>query len=339
MNIYEMARKAKLSTATISRAMNLKTRHKVAPETLQKVDRLIRQHHYTPSLSARGLTQSAFHTIGVVVPHGEGFFMNEYYSTLLCGIADALLETAYRFKLILLKCGDRKWDRYNFRASEGVDGLILTHWHALFDEVKAFSRVGAPCVIIGDPESKVPAHFFSADQEQGGILAAEYFLRAGHRRFAVVAGGPFSVDSQLRLKGFCDRLSREGARIPKSNILCGEFQEGPAHDVFKGFLKKKPDVTAVFCLNDTMAYGVIRALREEGIKCPGNVSVMGFDDDSRAASFDPPLTTVRVPLYAVAREAAGALVSFLEKNIPGKMKNQQKLFSVEVVERGSVKKQ
>lgn len=333
-----MAKKAKFSTATISRAMNPKMRHKVAPETLQKVDQLIRQHHYTPNLSARGLTQAAFHTIGVVVPHGEGFFMNEYYATLLCGIADALLETAYRFKLILLKCGDRKWDRYNFKASEGVDGLILTHWHALFDEVKAFSRLGAPCVIIGDSERKVPAHFFSADQEQGGILAAEHLLRAGHRRFAVVTGGPFSVDSRLRLKGFCDRLRREGIDISKANILCGEFQEGPAYKVFKDFLKKKPEVTAVFCLNDTMAYGVIRAMREEGLSCPRAISVIGFDDDSRAASFDPPLTTVRVPLYAVAREAAGTLVAFLEKNIPGKMKNQQKLFPVEIVDRKSVKK-
>ncbi len=264
--------------------------------------------------------------------------MNEYYATLLCGIADALLETSYRFKLILLKCGDQKWDRYNFKTAEGVDGLILTHWRALFKDPSVFKKMGIPCVIIGDPEAGVPAHFFSGDQEQGGILAAEHLFRAGHRRFAVVTGGPLSVDSRLRLKGFCDRLAREGIRIPQGNILCGEFQEGPAHEAFKGFLKKKPEVTAIFCLNDTMAYGVVRAMREEGLSCPGNISVMGFDDDSRAASFDPPLTTVRVPLYAVAREAAGALVSSLEKGVGRKAGGQQRFFPLEVVERKSVKK-
>jgi LacI family transcriptional regulator len=184
----------------------------------------------------------------------------------------------------------------------------------------------------------VAAHFFSADQEQGGQLAAEHLILSGHRRFAVVAGGAFSVDSQLRLKGFCNRLAQEGVRMPQSNILCGEFQEDPTHDVFKSFLKKKPDVTAVFCLNDTMAYGAIRAMKEMGLKCPGDISVMGFDDDSRAASFDPPLSTVRVPLYAVAREAAGTLVALLSKDVLGKIKNQQKLFPVEVIARGSVKK-
>ncbi|MEI7750504.1 MAG: LacI family DNA-binding transcriptional regulator [Candidatus Omnitrophota bacterium] len=336
MNVYEIAKKAGVSIATISRAVNPETRSKVAPETLERLDKIIRQYHYAPNQAAKGLTQSVFNTIGMVVPHGEGFFMNEYYMKLLSGVADSLLETKYRFKLLMLKCADRKWDRYNFRAAEGVDGMIVTHWRVVFSDKSVFEKLGIPCVMIGDPERGVRASFVSADQEKGGWLAAQHLYGKGHRRFAVVTGGAFSVDSQLRMKGFQSFLRSRHIALPKDRIFCGEFQEDVAASAVEKFLKTKPKGTAIFCFNDDMAYGVIRKMREAGLRCPQDISVMGFDDDSRAAACEPPLTTVRVPLYDVAKQATRHLVEKLASGAKG-FAGHEELLPVEVVVRKSVR--
>ncbi len=125
--IYDIGHLTGVSIATVSRAVNPRTRHKVAPDTLRKIDAAIARHGYTPSLAARSLGGSALQTIGVMLPQSPGVFFHDYYVKVLAGISDALLETAYQFKLILSKPGDTRWDRYDFKAGEGVEGLIVTH--------------------------------------------------------------------------------------------------------------------------------------------------------------------------------------------------------------------
>ena len=146
-----------------------------------------------------------------------------------------------------------------------------------------------------------------------------------------------SVDSRLRLKGFMDFLKKKKIPVPKENILCGEFQEKPAEEAMKHFWDPKKKITAMFCLNDTMAYGVMKAMGERGLRCPKDISLVGFDDDRRAASAKPPLTTLRVPLYEIARKAAERLVEFIEAKSRKGFSRKQELFPVSVVERDSVR--
>ena len=160
MNIYELAKKANVSIATVSRAVNPATRDKVSPETLEKIDALVKKHRYAPDMAARNLSTASYHTIGIILPHDPGIFFNDYYCSILCGIADHLLTTDHRFKMIMLK-QDAKWDKYNFRATEGVDGLIITHWPNFFTDKLVLEKLGVPCVVINDPE-KMSARILSA---------------------------------------------------------------------------------------------------------------------------------------------------------------------------------
>ena len=104
MTIYEIAKKAKVSIATISRAMSPETRSKVAPETLTEIDRLVALFGYAPNLAARHLSKTVFKTIGILMPHHPQIFLEDYYVKILAGVADATLETDYQFKIVLLKC-------------------------------------------------------------------------------------------------------------------------------------------------------------------------------------------------------------------------------------------
>ncbi|MDP3920872.1 MAG: LacI family DNA-binding transcriptional regulator [Candidatus Omnitrophota bacterium] len=336
LTIYEIAKKAKVSIATVSRAMNPETRSKVSPDTLKRVDAIIARHQYAPNLAAKGLTQAVYRTLGVLVPHGEGVFLNDYYAQILCGVSDALLNTPYRFKVLMLKCGETHWNKYDFKAAEGIDGLIVTHWHAFFSDKSAFRNLSVPCVILGDPEKNVHAHFVSGDQAAGGKLAAEYLYGQGHRKIAVMTGAACSVDSRLRLEGFRGYLKKKGIGLDQDMIVCGDFREEKAEEAAAQLLKKRKDFSAMFCLNDAMARGAIQHLSKAGRKCPSDVSVVGFDDEKAAATMSPPLTTVRMPLYDVAKRGAEIMIGHLGKKAARGFYGNQTLLPAEFVERKTV---
>jgi DNA-binding LacI/PurR family transcriptional regulator len=336
MTIYEIAKKAGVSIATISRAMNPQTREKVSPATLKKIDEIVKKSAYTPNVAARNLGGASFKTIGVVLPHLKGIFFSDYYAQLLSGVADTLLDTDYHFKMITLKAEDFKWDHYDFRSGEGVDGIIITHWPHFFSSARAIEKLTVPCVVINDPETGARAHFATCDNTMGGEIAARYLYSKAHRRIAILAGPDWSADSRLRIQGFRDYLKRMSPAIAP-DVLPADFQEDKAGVLAEAYFRKNDQVTAFFCCNDLMAFGVIRALKKIGIHCPRDISIVGYDDDCRAENFDPPLTTIRAPHYDLTKEGTRRLVRYLKKEEKEEFFKEQTVFPVELVERHSVK--
>jgi len=313
MTIFELAKKAEVSIATVSRALNPHTRHKVKAETLEKIEELMRKHSYAPNLAAKNLRRTTFHVIGILVPHLRGVFMGDYYPKLLSGVSDALLESTYHFKMVMLKSENKKWDHYNFKFAEGVDGLIISHWPVFFSDKSVLNRLGIPCAIINDPEESVQAYFVSCDNEAGGRLAAEHLYHQGHRKIAVLTGPEWSGDSILRLKGFQSFLKTQGIKLDPDLIRCGGFQETGGYEQTEHLLKTGKSFSALFCLNDEMAFGAMKKLKEENLKCPENISIIGFDNQQRGAYSHPPLTTIEQPVYGLAVRAVQLLLSHLQK--------------------------
>lgn len=314
MTIYEIARKAGVSIATVSRALNPATRGKVRPETLEKIDALVGALGYTPNLAARNLGRSAFKTVGILMPHHRGIFEEDYYTRLLAGLSDTLLESDYQLKLVMLKCEKPRWDHYDFKSAHGIDGLVITHWRAFFSEKAVLENLRLPGVVLNDAGEGIRARFVTADHEQGGRLAAQHFYEQGHRRIGLLTGPADSIDSHAREKGFRGFLKSKGLDLDPRFVHCGEFQESRAFELARFFIKPPGAVSAVFCANDAMAFGLIRGLRAQGVRVPEDISVAGYDDDRRGESFDPPLTTIQVPLYEMASEAAAWLLQELRES-------------------------
>lgn len=332
--IKEMAKKAGVSVATISRALNAETRSKVASETLEKVDALIQKHGYTPNLAAKSLRQSTTRTVGIILPYLKGIFYRSYYEHILSGIADALFHTDYQFKLLLLREEKTAWDQYDFQAGERVDGLIITHWAKFFSHKKFLEKINIPCVVINDYDRNVKAQFVSGDHFSGGQKAAEYLYNRGHRRLGVLTGTDWSRDSQARFEGFKSFLEQRGVSLNPQEIIAADYSEDIAFERVGGLLKN--NLTAIFCCNDQMAWGLLKRLKKEGLSCPEDISIVGYDNDWRTALCDPPLTTIDVPLYELAKSAAKLLVDRLqsqEEKFPAKIN----FLPVELIERKSVR--
>lgn len=338
LTIYDLAEKLDVSIATISRAMNPETRSKVAPETLKRVDEAAHRYGYTPNIAAKNLSRTAFKSIGTLFPHHPGIFLESYYSNILCGVADALLDSEYHLKTVMLKCREEKWDGYNFKAGEGIDGLVVTHWHAFFSHKTVLEKLGVPTVIVSDPEKRVQAHFVSGDHFQGGRLAAQHLYSLGHRKVAILTGPPDSTDSKLRVQGFKALWTEFGLSIEPRLVVSGDFQEDKGAAAAELLFRGKPDVTAIFATNDNMAFGAIRRLKEMGLSCPRDISVIGYDDDKRCETFDPPLTSIRVPVYEIAKAAAQKLTKYLAQKNKKEFFYRHTLVPVERVERKSVRR-
>jgi len=310
-NLTLIAQKAKVSIMTVSRAANPATRHKVAPKTLALIDRLMHEYAYTPSTAARSLRQKKTGCIGVAIPHMPGVFYSPYYAHVLAGVSDYLKGTEYRFKLLMLDEGDERWNRYDFRAGEGVDALVVVHWFKIFSDASVFKNIDIPFAIVNDYDPAIAASFVAVDQESGGRQVAEYLSSSGHRHVGVIAGPDWSLDSAQRVRGFLSAAKKLGCTVKKDHVVTGDYLEPSGYAGMTKMLHAGSLISAVFCANDQMAYGAMRCLRDRGLRCPEDVSIVGFDDDPISAQINPALTTVSVPVYAMAQKAVELLISSL----------------------------
>jgi LacI family transcriptional regulator len=334
--IEDIAREAQTSVTTVSRAINEKTRHLVAASTLRKIDRAVKKHAYFPNIAARNLRSGATNTIGIIFPIFTGLFTSTYYSNILSGVSDYLLETTFRFKIMPMRENQIKGLRYDFRAAEGIDGMIAAHWQHFFSPEEV-QELNLPCVFLNDYQKDLPVYSCAGDQFTGGQAAARFLFERGHRQIGIIAGEEASADSRLRIKGFESYLKQQGVAIAPEAIACGNYHENETYALTPEFLRKNPKLTAVFCCNDEMAMGFIRKAQELGVNCPRDISVVGYDNISQAASFSPALTTIEEPLYQIARAGAMALTTYLKEGNTEKPLLGEQFFTSQLIARDSAR--
>lgn len=334
MTIQELAKKSGLSTATISRALNLETRGKVAPSTRIKVEKLAERFGYVPNRAARSLRTSRFKTVGFAIPHVSGAFGLDYFSKMLAGISDHLLDSDYRLRIIMIRPGYVETVRGTFGRAEEIDGLILSpFWPSI--SKKYMEDLGVPCIAINEPQEGVRAHFVAGDHVSGGRQAAECLLRAGHRNALIVSGPSTSVDIRLRTQGFRAAFCAGGKRNKVIERSVGYEALEIARIVTPAFIRSNR-LTSIFCFNDYAALQTVNALKAAGLRCPQDVSVVGYDNERRGEHADPGITTVDVPVYEMAKRAAERLLEFLQNPDKKDFYGRKELFPVRLIERGSV---
>ena len=337
INIYEIAKMANVSIATVSRVINPEMRQKVAPDTLRKLDRLIEKYGYTPNLAAKSLNSQSTKTIGVVFPYLPGIFYSDYYNHILSAVSDSLMNTRYQFKLLLLKLEANKWDQFDFKAGERVDGLLITHWFKIFSKKSVLEKIKIPCIVINDIDKSIKTQFIGVDHYLGGQMAANHLYANGHRRISIIAGPDWSFDSSQRVEGFKNFFRKKGVEINPAMIIKADFLEHAAYSAIEKLLKVDPHMTAIFACNDQMAFGAMRRLKEIGISCPEETSVIGFDDEKEAQKSIPPLTTIRVPVYDLAKEATQILIKHLQSEHFQKPLRGVIELPIQLIQRNSVK--
>jgi LacI family transcriptional regulator len=297
-----VAREARVSVATVSRALN--DSGPVHQDTRQRVQDAAENLRFTPHAGARSLITSRTNTLGVLLPDLYG----EFFSEVIRGIDRSAQRAGYQ---LLLSSARNARDEVHgaFRAMYGrVDGLILMAPDGELAEMFAQHRDGTPIVFINSPVTTNDARLLTIDNHGGAYHMVRHMLQQGHERIAIIRGAERNHDAAERLRGYRDALDEGGARRDPRWELPGDFTEAAGHRAARAVLKLRPRPTAIFAANDAMVIGALSALREEGIAVPDEVAVAGFDDIPMARYVAPPLSSVHVPIAQLGERAMELLL-------------------------------
>ncbi len=304
----DVARLAGVSHQTVSRVLN--SHPNVKPQTRDSVLAAIAELGYRPNAAARTLVTRHTRTLGVVS------FDTTLYgpASMLYGIERAAAHS-YFVSIASLPALDRRsmLDAVERFLGQGIEGIIVI---ATVDTaVAALAHVPSevPLVAVGCG-TRASVTSVAIDKAAGAAAATRHLLGLGHQTVyhVVLLFGPL-----YHLTGAADRrqaLREAGAAEPA--VLAGDWSASSGYELGRQLAATEPGLTAVFCGNDTMALGVIRALVERGLRVPGDVSVTGFDDVPEAGYYLPPLTTVRQDFGVLGRQALSTLIDRMSGAIP-----------------------
>jgi LacI family transcriptional regulator len=300
LTLRDVARRVGIHPATASRALNDSTRHLVSAETATRVAEAAREMGYTPNSIARSLKTNRSLTVGVILPD----LTNPLFPPMVRGIEDALLPAGFT---ALLASTDNDHDR----ARAAIDALRLRQvdgWISAIATLQdhVFARSAAPPLVLLNRQDEDGTPAVVGDDHDGIAQAIAHLETLGHRRIAYVAGPQALSTGRSRYRAYEQLAPDGGCQL----VWIGEsFTEREGVRGMRALLDGGARFTAVLAGNDLMALGCYDALAERGLRCPEDVSVIGFNDMPFSDKFAPPLTTVRIPHHEMGRRAAELLLA------------------------------
>jgi LacI family transcriptional regulator len=312
ITIKDVALKAGVSVATVSRVVNQKDIHKVGAKTQQRIEKILKELGYYPNTMARGLKTRKTYNVGVVFFWYDRPTLSDFYLTrVLDGIINFLSEKKYN---ILMNTFSREMGDSgvyaNFVNSGLVDGILAIAppvESRFFQDLKQGSL---PYVLINYQVNDPQVCFVDCLNTQGVIDAVDHLMSLGHKKIAYISGDiAFSKNTLDRYNAFKYVLKKKNLSFHDDFVYFGPWTEESGAKAVDHFWRAKQPPTAILASNDVMALGAIKQLRKNNIRVPQNVAVIGFDD----VPVDATLTTVHQPIYDMGYEAARMLWNQIEK--------------------------
>ncbi|GAA3391725.1 LacI family DNA-binding transcriptional regulator [Cryptosporangium minutisporangium] len=302
--LTEVARLAGVSVATASRVLNGSERS-VGADLRHRVLAAAAELDYVPNLHAQAVARGSSSLVGLVVHD----IADPYFSTIAAGVMAAADERGLIVSLgSTLSSAERELDHLALLRAQRARAVILAgsrtsnsgQTRRLAREVQAFRSGGGRVACISQP--LLGTDTVEPENEAGARALAVALAGLGHRRFAVLAGPEPLLTARDRLAGFRAGVAESGGTVRR--VLTGPFTRDGGYRAAVELLASPLDVTCVFAVNDVMAVGAMAALRERGVSVPHDLSVAGFDDIPTLRDVAPSLTTVRLPLGQLGRDAA-----------------------------------
>ena len=318
--IRDVARRAQLSVATVSRALN--GFENVSEKARQQIAHAVKELGYVPHAGARSLSLSRNNAIGVVLPDLHG----EFFSEIVRGMDREASRRGYLLLLSNLHPGSEQAASV-LRAMRGrVDGLIVMAPHIGAAELASALPQGVPSILINTRHSSAQHPAIHLDNAAGILALVEHLVSLGRRRLIHIAGPKMNIDAQERAAAF---LSAVAEHDIEGEIVQGDFEMQSGEAAIAALISKGSDFDAIVAANDNMAIGAIEALRAAGRRIPDDVAVAGFDDIPLARHLE--ITTVRV---RIAELGERALVRLLD-SLPSGDRSGDELHAPELVVRST----
>jgi len=308
--LRDVATAAGVHPATASRALNPGTRLLVSEETAQRVSEAAERLGYRPNPVARSLRTRRSHTVGVLIPD----LNNPLFPPIVRGLEDRLAEHGY-VALIGNTDGDAARERMVFdqMRARHVDGFVMATATLHSDILNEATEAELPVVLMNRTAEGYPFSSVSVDNEQGVRAAVAHLTSLGHTRIGHIAGPQNVSTGASRLRGF-----QAGMAAHKLQVTDGQVVYASAYSLEEGvrcgveLLGARRDLTAVVAGNDMLAVGLYGAFDELDLRCPEDISVIGFNDMPFIDRLRPPLSSVRFPHYQLGTEAATLLIERID---------------------------
>lgn len=308
MKISEVAAKAGVSPATVSRALNHP--ELVKQPTLDKILGVIKELDYIPHPAAQSLMTGKTYLVGLIVPN----LLNSFIAQVVLGVEEELMAHGYT-ALICNSHEDFEREKYILRtlARRRVDGIIWVYPHNVHAvHVKCpLSLIGPEDSIVGsDVVIEASYDFTQIDEQTCMSIVANRLLDQGHTRIGVICGEIKYPITRARLAMFTEALAERGYHLDPAYIAVGAYNSIESGSVAThSLLQLEQWPTAIFAFNDMLAIGVLKVLADKKIKVPDEIAVIGIDDIPIAENLSPALTTVSSFSFNLGKKAAELLVS------------------------------
>jgi LacI family transcriptional regulator len=330
ITIYDVAREANVSMATVSRVVN--GNQNVKPATRQKVLAVIERLDYRPNAVARGLASKKTKTVGVIIPD----ISNVFYAELVRGIED--IATMYRYNIILTNSDqqeDKEVQLLSTLFSKQVDGIVMMSDQVTNDMLHEMERSQVPIVLAGTIETTNAFPSVNIEYHEAAVDAVNRLLQNGHKRIAFVSGSISSTINRLyKLSGYEKALDAAGIEIDTDLIVGVENTYDDGLLAWEELSKLKNPPTAFFAGNDEIAIGLIHGAQDSGLKVPEDIEVISFENSKLARMVRPQLTSVVLPLYDIGAVSMRLLTKFMNKE---KIDEHTVVLPYRIEERDSVK--
>lgn len=310
INIQDIAKESGYSITTVSRVLNGKAeKFRIAIKTQEKIKNIAKELNYIPNEHARNLRTGKSQTIALIVPSLKNPFFAE--------IASVVNMEARKSDYVTF-IGDSN-DNINIEKEEikqlsarSIDGLLIVPCSNEYEHLEYLKNNGLPLICLDRYFNEQDICYVSSDNYNGSYTATKYLIDHGHKKIACIQGVRSSVPNEERVKGFVDALKSNG--ISTYTVTGDAFSEQNGYLETKLLLQNKERPTAIFAFSNTIAMGAIRALREENILIPNDISIITFDENPYLDYIDPPLTRISQPIEEICKIAVKILISRIQEH-------------------------
>jgi LacI family transcriptional regulator len=329
ITLKELAARAEVHPSTISRVANSDPSLRIAPETRQRIEALLRETEYRPNGIARGLKLRQTFVLAVVIPD----ITNPFFAALFRGVEDGALARGYNV-LLCNTDGSPERQRSHLQSlhARRVDGVILASSVLKDPSVRWLRHQRIPHVLVNRFSDEGQDAFVGADDTLGARVATAHLAELGHRRIGHLAGKPTVSTGLARRRGYLEALEAKGLSTdPRLVVEAGYTEEGGARAAER-LLAMEDRPSAIFAVTDMSAIGAVGAARRMGLRIPQDVAIVGYNDIPLASRLVPGLTTVHVPIHEFGAVAARLM---LEQVLTGEISRRRVVFNPQLVVRGS----
>lgn len=309
VTIDDIAKVAGVSKSTVSRVLHGKVA--VHPDKKNAVLTATRRLGFKPNIVAQSLASGRSMTIGVLTQNMGSPFYDAIAQGVIAGLSNSNYSPIF---------ADGQWQipkelsALQSLVGRRVDGLVLIGGGISSQQLED-SCEGLPTVIVARTFEESYYRCISMDNAGGGYAVTRHLLDRGHRKIAIIRGLPHHADAIERYQGYCRAIKEFGLVQDPRLVVESDFSPASGITAVNELIKRGETFTAIFAANDLTAFGARLALDQHGLRVPGDVSLIGFDDQLESAYMTPPLTTYRQPAREMGQYAATAILKLLQGEV------------------------